>query len=199
MRRIYESSAIHRDDDDPFSPGEKQRAAEPQSFRSLPSRTLSELFVPQRLRDRAISVSIFSPDDEYDELTRVPFTVVLSNSMPFPITIVTESPLTWTWEVDGIEEASHVPLRDPNEDRGALRFSRGETKVLNRTWDQTFRLSDDEWERAEPGEYTIGVRVNVDNAEKRRLEDQTTIRIRRSDDGDITNRDVEKRSAQWID
>ena len=199
MRRIYESSAVHRDDDDPFSPGEKQQAAQPQSFRSLPSRTLSELFVPQRLRDRAISVSIVSPDDEYDELTRVPFSVVMRNSMPFPITIMTESPLTWTWDVDGIEEASHVPLRDSNEDRGALRFSRGETKVLNRTWNQTFRLTDDEWERAGPGEYTIGARINVDNADKRQLEDHTTIKIRRSDDGDITNRDVETRSTEWME
>ncbi|WP_290817748.1 hypothetical protein [Halovivax sp.] len=178
MRRIYESSAIHRDEDDPFSPGLRGKNDEPQSFRSVPSRMLSHLLVPRGIRHSAISVSVTTPSTEYDRLTRIPFRVEMRNPLPVPITLATDSPLVWTWSVDGIEEASHVALRDPGDERGSLTFSRGERKVVSRTWDQTFRVSESEWEHAEPGEYTIAARVNVDGAEDGALSDDVTVRIR---------------------
>lgn len=177
MRRIYESGAIRRDPDDPFSPGKAPDQEEPQAARHVPSRYLSNALIPKSLRSYAISVSVQSPAESYEPLTRVPFIVTMKNAMPFPITLETNSRLLWTWEVDGVEEASHVSLRDPGDEPGALKFSRGERKTFTRTWDQTFRITETEWEKAGPGEYTIGVSVNVDDADRRGLSDTVTVRL----------------------
>lgn len=177
MRRIYESGALRRDTDDPFSPGARDGRDQPQSLRSVPSRFLSDLFFPRFLRGYAISVSVHSPATSYEPLTRVPFTVTMKNTMPFPVTLETRSPLLWTWSVDGVEEASHVPLREPADEPATWQFSRGERKTITRTWDQTFRTGETEWERAAPGEHTIGVRVNVDDAARRGLADHVTVHL----------------------
>ncbi|WP_306056769.1 hypothetical protein [Natronococcus wangiae] len=177
MRRIYESGALHRDDDEPFSPREREESFTPQAMRSIDSTGLSRLVVPNRVRHRAISIEVSTPQSTYPAGAAVPFQVAMRNAMPFPITIATESPILWTWEVDGVAEASHVPLHDPPYERGGFRFDRGERKRFRKRWQQNFRVADDEWESAEPGTYTIGAGLNVENAAEKGLYDETTVTI----------------------
>ena len=177
MRRIYESSAIRRDTDDPYVPNERETNDTPQAFRTLPSRMLSHILVPKSVRHYGISVSVSTPAAEYSPRTRIPFSIRMRNRMPFPITLQTDSQLIWNWFVDDIEEASHIPLHDTSEDTGGISFSRGERKVITRHWDQTFRVSKSEWERAPPGEYTIGAQVNLEDAREHGLYDDVTVRI----------------------
>lgn len=177
MRRIYESGALHRDDDEPFSPNEVDRAEHLQAFRSINSTALSRLVIPRWLRNRSVSVDVSTPEAEYPAGTSVPFRVTMRNLMPFPIAIPTVSPLLWSWEVDGLQEASHVPLQDPPEEPGEFTFDRGERKQFYKQWAGMFRVSDSGWEPAEPGEYTIGAWINVDSPEDEGLYDETTVRI----------------------
>lgn len=176
MRRIYESRAIARDDDDPFVPGERE-TYRPQAMRSISGSAWSKRLVPPWLRRRAISLSVSTPATAFPAGSNVPFVVTMKNSMPFPITIRTDSPLLWTWSVDGLPEASRVPVRDPPERPGALHFDRGERVRFRKRWSQMFRVSESEWEPAEPGEYTIGAAINVANPKLAGLCDETTVRI----------------------
>ncbi|WP_436347531.1 hypothetical protein [Natronorubrum sp. FCH18a] len=176
MRRIYESRALRRDDE-PFTPNETDSSERLQAVRSVNSTGLSRLLVPDRVGHRAISVAISSPRTEYPVGTMVPFRVTMKNTMPFPITISTNSPLLWSWSVDGVPEASHVPLRDPPDETGSLVFDRGERKQFTKRWHQHFRIADDEWEPAEDGTHTIGVELNVEDPAEKGLSDETTVRI----------------------
>lgn len=177
MRRIYESDALHRDDDEPFSPSEEEESDGPQAMRSIPSSVLSRRIVPNWLRYRAISIDVSTQRTEYPVDTAIPFSVTMKNALPIPISITTNSPLLWTWNVDGVAEASHVPLRDPPAERRDFSFDRGERKQFTRRWQQKFRVSDSEWDPAEPGEYTIGAGVNVDDADEKGLYSETTVRV----------------------
>lgn len=176
MRRIYESQALRRDDES-FTPHEEERPAQLQAMRSIDSTALSDRLVPNGLRNRAISVDVSTQRSEYPSDDAVPFKVTMKNAMPFPITIPTLSPLLWTWNVDGVREASHVPLHDPPDEDGGFRFDRGERKEFRKRWKQMFRVSDSEWETATPGEYTIGAGINVENPAETGLYDETTVRI----------------------
>lgn len=175
MRRIYESPALGRDDDDPFAPGTED--AEPRAMRSVNGGTLSRLLLPARLGDRALSVAVSTPQAEYPERGSIPFTVTMKNALPVPISVRTESPVLWTWTVDGAREASRVPVRDPPDEAGVFEFDRGERKQFRRRWDQLFRVSDSEWERADPGTYTIAAEINVGDPETRGLSGTTTVQI----------------------
>lgn len=178
MRRIYESDALHRDDDEPHSPRERRRSeAQPASFRSLPSGTLSRVLVPTWLRHRAVSVAVTTPREEFAVDEAVPFRVEMYNAAPFPVTIRTRSPVLWTWNVDGAEGASWVEDRAPPDGEGAFEFGRGERKRFLKHWPQRFRVSESEWEPAEPGTYVVGAGINVDDAEGTGLYDETTVRI----------------------
>ncbi len=178
MKRIYESSAIHRDDDDPFSPGKNRDDDRPSSFRTLPSSWLSNRLLPQAIRRRAVTVHIETPASTYDQGVRIPFTITMKNSMPFPVSIVTDSRLVWTWDVDGRQEAADVSLHDPeDEETSGITFARGERKVIKRHWDQMFQVDEREWERAPPGEHEIGAGLNVAGAEESGLYDRGPIRI----------------------
>jgi len=176
MRRIYGSSAIHRDDDEPLVPNESERER-PQAFRSINVGALSRRIVPTRLRHWSISVDVSTPRSEYPAGSTVPFAVTMKNAMPFPITVATRSRLLWQWDVDGLPEASRVEVRDVPEGEAGFEFDRGERKRFRRRWNGMFRLSDTEWELAEPGKYTIGAGVNVDDAPRKGLYDETTVRI----------------------
>lgn len=176
MRRIYDSEALRRDDG-PFSPNERESDEQPQAMQSIPSTKLSNSLVPLWLRFRAISVEVSTPHSEYPVDAGVPFSITMKNSMPFPITIPTSSPLLWTWDVDDVQEASHVQLRDPPAEERGFRFDRGERKRFTRRWQQKFRVSNSEWESAALGKYTIGAGINIENADKKGLYDETTIRI----------------------
>ncbi|EMA15589.1 hypothetical protein C436_03611 [Haloarcula marismortui ATCC 33800] len=173
MRRIYNSGALHRDDEEPQAPTE--RGAQPQAARSIDGQTWSDLLIPTWLRYRAVSVDIEVPQTSYPAGTEVPFVVTMQNALPVPITLPTDSPRPWTWYVDGVPEASHVDSV-PSED-GSLRFDRGERKQFRRRWDRMFRVSDDEWEPASAGEYTISAGLSVANAGERGLYSETTVSI----------------------
>jgi len=176
MRRIYESEALSRDDEDQFTPYEQAREYEPQSFRSVNTAALSDRLLPHSLRCRAISIRISTPRAEFERGDDVPFEVTMKNSLPVPITIRTASPLVWTWTVDGIQEASHVDLRNPPERTGELYFDRGERKRFRKRWSGMFRVAGKEWDVAEPGEYVLGAEINVDGSNTG-LSDETTVRI----------------------
>lgn len=176
MRRIYESGALRRDDDR-FTPSERDSPDRPQAMRSVNGTALSRRLVPDWVRRRAISVEVSTPRAEFSLGEPVPFRVTMGNSMPFPIVFRTNSPLPWTWEVDGVSEASHVSLRDPPEESGEFRFGRGERKRFTKRWEQMFRVSESEWEPVGLGEYTIGAGFNVENASKKGLYDETTVRV----------------------
>lgn len=177
MRRIYESNALHRDDEEAHAPSEKERKTKLQALRSVPSSTLSDLLIPRRLRHLPVSVAVETPADEYEVGEPVPFTVTLRNRLPAPISIPTVSPVLWEWTVDGNVEAAEVPVRDPPDEEGELSFDRGERKEFRKRWDQLFRVSKREWEPADAGTHTIGVAVNATDAESRGLTDETTVRI----------------------
>lgn len=177
MRRIYESAALRRDDDDPFAPGENDETERPQAMRSVPGGLLSRMLVPGWLRDRAVSVTVETPRETFPAGASVPFRVTMKNALPVPIAIPTRSPLLWTWTVDGLPEASHVAVHDPPDERRYFRFDRGERKQFGRRWSGSFRVSDSEWEPADPGEYTLAVALDVDDAAARGLTDETTVRI----------------------
>lgn len=176
MRRIYESNALHRDDDEPGVPNEAERDR-PQSFRSIDTGSLSRWLVPTRLRHWSISIGVSTPRSEYEVGSAVPFQVMMKNAMPFPITIATRSRILWEWDVDGITSASHVEMHDVPDGEAGFEFDRGERKRFRKRWDGMFRLSAEEWEPAGPGEYTIGAGLNVTDAAGRGLYDQTTIRL----------------------
>lgn len=178
MRRIYESSALRRDDSDPFSPAEQSRRNDrPRSWRWIPSSWISRNLIPHWLRYRVVSVSIEVPDVEYPAKTQVPFTFRVRNGAPFPVTFTTETPLFWTWEVDGLPEGSEVPLAGTADDPGEFTIDRGKQLRIDRRWNGMIRVSESEWEWAEPGEYTIRARLNVPDAEKKGLTAETTVTI----------------------
>ncbi|MFB6074544.1 MAG: hypothetical protein ABEJ89_05990 [Haloarculaceae archaeon] len=176
MRRIYESDAVSRDDDSPFTPRERDDSPRPRAMRSVPSGALSRLLLPHSLRYRAISVSVSTPRDTYDVDEPVPFAVTMRNRLPVAVTVPTRSPLLWTWSVDGLREASQVP-HDPPDERAGFAFDRGERKTFRRRWRQVFRVTDDEWKAAGPGEYTIGAGINVADAAAKGVYDETTVRV----------------------
>lgn len=177
MRRIYESSALRRDDDAPFAPNERDGDERPQAARSVPATAITNSLLPQWMRHRAISVDVSLPQPEFTTGDSVPFQLTMKNAMPFPIVIATESAIEWTWNVDGHRDASHVPLHDPPEEAGTIRFDRGERKQIRKRWDQMFRVTESEWERATEGEYTIGAGINVSDSPGKGLYDDVTFRL----------------------
>ncbi|MEF8813515.1 MAG: hypothetical protein V5A55_06820 [Halovenus sp.] len=178
MRRIYESDALYRDDDEPGAPRERQREERPQAFRSVPTGSLSRWLVPDRVRYWGLSLDIATPRTEFRVGEHVPFQVTMKNSLPFPVTIATRSPLLWTWHVDDHQEASKLPASGPPEEERGFRFERGERKQFRKRWDGMFKIADAEWERAAPGEYTIGAGLNVDGAAEKGLYSETTVTLR---------------------
>ncbi|WP_276272701.1 hypothetical protein [Haloarcula litorea] len=178
MRRIYESDAIARDDDDSFAPNERDDDYSPSAMRSLPSSSLSGLLLPTRLRHRALSVTVETPASTYGVGEEIPIRVTLRNRYPFPVVLRTPTPRLWNWHVDGAPEASRVPEAVPEEPR-EFTFDRSERKQFHRRWRQLFKVTDREWEDAAPGEYTIGAYLDVDDPEEKGLADETTVRIER--------------------
>lgn len=178
MRRIYESDAIHRDDDDPTAPPASSGPDQPQSFRWIDSAAWSRRLVPNALRNWAVSIRIVTPREVYTAGESVPFEVRMKNVLPIPVTIETRSPLLWTWHVDGARAGSRLDSPDPVGDEPGFHFDRGERKRFRKRWDGMFQISENEWVPAAPGEYTIGAGVNVDDAPGKGLYDELTIRLR---------------------
>ena len=175
MRRIYESDALHRDDEDAFTPS-RQRSTEPQSMRWIDSTAWSRRLVPTWLRYRAISVSVTTPRTEYPAGATIPFDVTLKNGAPFPVTLRTPTPRLWRWDVDGVVDASKWDEGRPREEPYEWQFGRGERKRFRRHWQAMFRISERKWEPADVGDHTIGVALNVPDVPER-LEDAVTVTI----------------------
>lgn len=185
MRRIYESEALRRTDEDPFSPRERDDDSRglfgigsDDSRSMFDYEALSHAFMPTALRNRAIDVAVETNRDVYGPEDPVRVRIQFANSYPVPVTLQARSPVLWEWSVDGVPEADHS-LSEPEPDTTRFVFDRARSKTFDRTWHQRFRTSRTEWERAAPGEYEIAARVNVDNAAERGLEASTTVRIER--------------------
>lgn len=174
MRRIYESGALRRDDDDPFAPGEDVDVR-PRAMRSVPGGLLSRLLVPHWLRYRAISVELSTPQSTFPVGSSVPLAVTLRNRLPIPITVPVESPVPWTWTVDGVPEGSRV--LDRPEEAAGFHFDRGETKRFERRWSGRFRVAADEWEPAAPGEHALGARLAVPDAAAKGLAAEESVEL----------------------
>lgn len=176
MRRIYESGAVDRDDDDPSKPNASDERTDPRAARTVPAGTISRVLVPQRLARRAVSVRVSTPRAAYERGGVVPVRIEMRNPLPIPVTIDTRSPVPWSWAVDGHRDASHVPEPIPETD-GRFVFDRGERKQFSRRWHGAFRTSETEWEDAALGEHRISVGLSVDDPEGTGLYDETTVRI----------------------
>ncbi|WP_122090811.1 hypothetical protein [Halalkalicoccus subterraneus] len=176
MRRIYESDALRRDDGS-FTPSRRRSSTPLQAMRSVNATALSRRLIPDGLRNRSLSVEVSTPRTEFSSGEVIPFRVTMTNSMPFPLTVRTRSPIPWTWSVDGAPEAARIALREPPDEPGEFRFGRGEHKRFEKRWQGLFRVSRSEWERAGPGEYAIGAGLNVEDAAGKGLYDETTVRI----------------------
>jgi len=174
MRRIYESDALSRDDDDPFAPDE-QDSTRPRAARSLPVERLVRALTTAGLRQRGLQVRIDAPA-AVPVGERVPFVVELHNPLPVPVSVETVSPLRWWWAVDGHREATHEPEEPPREPR-RLVFDRAERKRFTREWDGQFRVSETEWEPARRGEYTLSAAVNVAAPDAGGLVAETTVQL----------------------
>lgn len=176
MRRIYESNAVQRDDEQPHVPSETGRDR-PRAFRSIDVGAVGRRLVPASLRHRAISVDVTTPRTEYPVGSTVPFGVTMKNAMPFRVALTTRSRLPWQWDVDGHPEGSQVEVHDAPEGEAVFEFARGERKEFRRRWSGMFRLTESEWEPADPGGYTIGAAINVGNTAGEGLRAETTVRI----------------------
>ncbi|MFC4247488.1 hypothetical protein ACFOZ7_10825 [Natribaculum luteum] len=172
MRRIYESDALSRDDEDPFSPSESDE----RSRKMIDWEAASHAFLPVWLRDRAVSVDLETNKDEYEPGEPVRWRATFRNRLPFPVRIVTETPELWRWSVDGVDRASEVPARIPDR-KSVINFSRGERKVVERRWKPQIQVTEREWEPLESGEHTLSVALNVDRPDERDLVSETSFTI----------------------
>lgn len=180
MRRIYESRALERDENDPHMPsGDDREEPEPSSrlgARMVNWTSASHAFMPTALRHRAIAVSVETDREVYAEDDPVILRVTMRNRLPFPVSLKTASPVLWSWAIDGVPEASRYDDGTPDE-AGLFTFDRSERKVFTRRWHQRFREDEREWSRAGRGEFTVSAGVNVEDAAGKGLTDETTIRI----------------------
>lgn len=183
MRRIYESEALRRNEDNPFAPGEgdgnardRKRSLLSENRSMIDTAKASHALMPSRLRDWAIAVTVETNRETYAPGEPVRIRASFSNRLPMPVVLQTPSPLRWDWFVDGVPEGSYV-REEPEPETSLFHFDRGRTRTFDRTWYGRFKTGATEWEFAEPGEYEIGVRVNVDDAEERGLTASRTVRI----------------------
>lgn len=173
MRRIYDSNALHRDDDDPHSPRERDGTP---AYRSLNWRATSHALLPMRVRRLAIDVDIETERDVYAVGEPVGLRVQFRNRLPVPITLRTRSPVRWHWAVNGHISAELEPPEEP-ADSSTFEFDRSETKTSTRQWFQRFKTGDRVWKPADPGEYTLTVSINDDGDTNEHLRATTTVRI----------------------
>ncbi len=170
MRRILESQAVDRSDEDPFAP--RERSSQPQAMRSVPATWVSRRLLPQWLCLRAISVSVRAPTTPVSIGDPVPIRITLTNTAPIPITITVSRSTPWTWAVDGYPTATKTPQPVDGPDHSALHFDRGERKQFTRRWWGYFRVAKSQWTAADPGSHTISVSLGTEETDKT---DHTTV------------------------
>ncbi len=173
MRRIYESDALHRDDTDAFSPREEEMART--GTRSINWGAASHALMPNAVRRRAIEVTVETDKDVYRRDEEVLIRVMFRNKLPLPVSLPVPTQLRWTWSVGGVEAASAVGERVPQEP-ALFRFERGQRRVFHRQWSQRIREDDQTWTPAEPGDHEIVAWIATDPV-RDDLRAQTTIRI----------------------
>lgn len=179
MRRIYESRALHRDDD-PHTPAEASDS-KGGFFRSDESRTInwsaaSHALLPNFFRRRGVTVDVETNKSVYAADEPVGFRVRMHNRLPLPVSLRVPTPVRWEWAIDGYPEASRYEEPAPSESQ-LFRFDRGERKTFERHWSQRFRESEREWSPAGRGEHILSAYVAVDDPEERGLYAETTFRI----------------------
>ncbi|MDZ5810758.1 hypothetical protein U4E84_05270 [Halorubrum sp. AD140] len=173
MRRIYESDALSRDEDDPFSP----RGSDEKESRSLNWSALSHAILPAAVRRRAVSVAVETDKRRYESDETVLIRVTFHNRLPFPVAVPTKTPVPWHWSVDGRVAAMDAPPDEPDES-SLFRFERNERKIFTRRWDQLYRVDERHWEPAGAGEHDLSVAINTPMADETHLRAETTIRTR---------------------
>lgn len=165
MKRIYESDALDRDDDDPFSPSASAVDSTGRGYGLGGSMVdwgaTSHALLPGVLRAWAIDVSVETDSPVYDRDRDVAIRVTMRNRLPFPIHLRTGGSLYWNWAVDGATAGSRLPADGPDGDSRLLSFDRSERKRFVRTWPQRFRTDEAEWTAAEPGSYEVEAWINV--------------------------------------
>ena len=176
MRRLRGRDGVDRSDDDPFRPNESAERHRPRAAKTLPAATLARWLLPARLHRRAVSVSVDTPASVYERGEPVPVAFEFRNPLPVPVTVRTRTPVPWTWHVDGHRDASHVPEPLP-ESASRFTLDRGERRRFTRHWEQSFQVSETDWQPAERGEHTIGVGLSVDDPAGKGVYDETTVRI----------------------
>ena len=183
MRRIYDSDALYRDDEDPFAPSEQQRPRRSTAFlspgdnRTIDWAALSHAICPRWLRHRSLSVNIQTEKSTYENGEPINFLVSVHNQLPLPLTVVTETPVRWRWFLDGQPEASEITVYDEPKTRQVYTFARNETKHYRKQWSQSIRTGKRKWEPVEPGEYTLSAAININDPQSNGLYAETTITI----------------------
>lgn len=173
MRRIYESEALRRSDEEPHAPRERPDDDGP---RTIDYASASHALMPTALRHRAVSVSVETDRESYGPDEPVRFRVLMHNRFPVPVVLRVPTPVRWQWGVDGHPEASRVEATPPAEP-ALFEFDRGERKRFDRRWHQRFRESEREWSRAARGEHTLSAWVAVDDPAAKGLHAEATVRI----------------------
>ncbi|MFW5974117.1 MAG: hypothetical protein ACOCPZ_01895 [Natrialbaceae archaeon] len=173
MRRIYESSALSRDNDDPFSP----RDDKDDENRSINPVAASHALLPKAIRRRAVDVSVTTDRTEYASGDPVAFRVTFRNRLPIPVSIPVSSPVPWHWAVDDRISARFTRPDEP-DDGSLFTFGRSERKTFTRTWSQSWQVGERRWEPVETGGYEISVAVNTAIGGEQFLADTTRIEIR---------------------
>ncbi|WP_226481341.1 hypothetical protein [Natrinema amylolyticum] len=174
MKRIYDSDALERADDDPFAP--ETAAGDDRDPRTIDWAAFSHAFAPVAVRHWAIDVTVSTEKRRYDAGEPVDIVVEFRNRFPFPIRIRTDSPNRWYWAIDGLRDASECPRSVPDRS-DAFSFARNERKRFRRQWSQRIQVADDAWERVDPGTYAISGSVARTDAADRGLADRTEIEI----------------------
>lgn len=183
MRRIYESDALHRDDDEPHSPSDLTAGREASMVTANQNRSIinwakaSHALMPRRLRDRAIEVTVETDRAVYGPEQPVGIRIRFRNRIPFPIAIPTPTRRRWDWAVDGKARAASEEYEPAPTDRSLLSFHRSETKVFKRIWHRRFRTAPDHWESASAGAHEISAFVAVENPAARGLQASTQIQL----------------------
>lgn len=183
MRRIYESDALHRDDD-PHSPSEVEPSSPGPGIRGNRNRSLvnwgryADAVLPSSWRDRAIEVTVETDRDVYQADEPVHIGVRLRNRLPLPVTIRTPTRRRWDWAIDGAPRAAREEFEPAPGDPADLAFRRSETKTFERTWRRRFRTAADRWSPANPGRYAVSAYVAVEEPDARGLAAATEIELR---------------------
>ena len=134
---------------------------------------LSHALLPTMVRRRAIEVHLETDRTVYAADDTVRFRVVFRNRLPVPVVLRVESPVPWSWAVDGVERASRVADSLPT---GPTRFGFGrrERKTFAREWHQRIRVGEREWTPVDAGDHTLRAWVTDRD---RSLAAETTVRI----------------------